>query len=75
MEQQPSRNEDKQTKVIIYNSNMDEIRLVADDFMNAGEHLIEWDKKDKLGNLVPNGFYYHKTVNGNYISKPKLIII
>ena len=30
-----SKNEKKQTKVIIFNSNMDEIRMVADEFMNA----------------------------------------
>ncbi|MEA2095612.1 MAG: FlgD immunoglobulin-like domain containing protein [Candidatus Cloacimonadota bacterium] len=70
-----SKDENKQTKVIICNSNMDEIRLVADEFMNAGEHLIEWDKKDESGDLVPDGFYYLKIVNGNYNSKPRLIII
>ena len=70
-----SKNEKKQTKVIIFNSNMDEIRLVADEFMNAGEHLIEWDKRDESGDLVPDGFYYFKIVNGDYNSKPRLIII
>ena len=70
-----SKNEQKQTKVIILNSNMDEIRLVAEEFMNAGEHLIEWDKKDESGDLVPKGFYYAKTVNGNYKSKPRLIVV
>ncbi|MCK4653810.1 MAG: hypothetical protein KAU01_05145 [Candidatus Cloacimonetes bacterium] len=70
-----SKNENKLTKVIIYNSNMDEIRLVVDEFMKAGEHLIKWDKRDESGNLVPNGFYYLKIINGNYNSKPRLIII
>ncbi|MCD4817776.1 MAG: hypothetical protein K8S23_03690 [Candidatus Cloacimonetes bacterium] len=70
-----SKNENTQTKVIIYNSNMNEIRLVSNKFMNAGEHLIEWDKKDESGDLVPDGFYYSKIINGNYISEPRLIII
>ena len=70
-----SKNENKQTRVIIYNSDMNKIRLVANEFMNAGEHLIEWDKRDESGNLVPDGFYYSKIINGNYISQPRLIII
>ena len=70
-----SKNENKQTKVIIYNSNMDEIRLIVDEFMKAGEYLIEWDKRDEAGEFVPSGFYYFKTINGNYNSNPRLIII
>ena len=70
-----SKNENKQTKVIIYNSNMDEIRLIVDEFMKAGEYLIEWDKRDEASEFVPSGFYYFKTINGNYNSIPRLIII
>jgi len=70
-----SKNENIQTKVIIYNSNMDEIRLIADEFMKAGEYLIEWDKRDESGEFVPSGFYYFKIINGNYNSDPRLIII
>lgn len=68
-------NEKKQTKVVILNSDMVEIRLVTDEFLKAGEHLIMWDKRDESDNLVPNGFYYFKIINGKYISKPRLIII
>ena len=70
-----SKYENKPTKIVICNSNMEEIRLVTDEFMNAGEHLIEWDKRDESDELVPNGFYYIKVINGNYISKPRLIIV
>ena len=67
--------EKKQTKVVILNSDMVEIRLVTDEFLRAGEHLIMWDKRDDSDNLVPNGFYYFKTINGKHISKPRLIIV
>ncbi|MBN2357784.1 T9SS type A sorting domain-containing protein, partial [candidate division KSB1 bacterium] len=51
-------------RVIIYNLLGQEIRRLVDGEMPTGRHLLRWDGKDTMGQLVPAGIYFCQfTVN------------
>ncbi len=57
--------ESGETKVIIFNLLGQEVRRLVDQTLPAGRHLLHWDGKDQMGQLVPAGIYFYQlSVNG-----------
>jgi hypothetical protein len=49
----------------IYNLHGQEVRTLINGQMNTGFHAVNWDGKDKRGQIVPSGVYLYKLrVNG-----------
>ncbi len=63
-----------ETKLVVYNSLGQQVRLLVDGVKSAGSHRIFFDGKDDAGNELATGTYLYKLTNGNYTANRKLTI-
>ncbi|MDZ7371881.1 MAG: T9SS type A sorting domain-containing protein, partial [candidate division KSB1 bacterium] len=65
-----SLNKSGQVALQIYNANGRIVRTLIDKNQDAGDHIIQWDGRDDLGNSVASGIYlYLLKVEGKIIAK------
>jgi len=51
------------------------IRTLADDDINAGKIVIDWDGNDHQGRAVSSGIYFYRLQSDHYISIRKMVLI
>jgi len=51
--------------ICIYNFNGKKIKTLVDMKFSVGKHQIVWDGTDDFGNLVSNGIYFYRMVQGD----------
>lgn len=59
----------------IYNVLGQEIRQLVDNIKPAGKHKIEWDGRDRFGNLVSSGIYLYRIHAGQSVRTKKMMMI
>lgn len=67
--------ENIKTKLVIYNSLGQSIRVLVDDYQKAGIHGIEWDSRDNNGKKVSSGVYFYQLTAGSFIQTKKMILV
>lgn len=63
-----------ETKLVVYNSLGQQVRLLVDGVKSAGSHRIYFDGKDDAGNELATGTYLYKLTNGSFTANRKLTI-
>jgi hypothetical protein len=63
-----------ETKLVVYNSIGQQVRVLIDGLQSAGSHRIFFDGKDDAGNELPTGTYLYKLSNGSFNANRKLTI-
>jgi len=63
------------TSLIIYNILGQEVVKLIDKEMNKGSHLLQWDGKNNLGELVGTGLYYYKLETKDYVNTKKMLFL
>lgn len=49
--------------------------LVDNEKRAAGKHTVQWDGRDKTGNLVPSGVYIYKIESGDFSQARKMLLM
>ncbi|KAA3620425.1 MAG: T9SS C-terminal target domain-containing protein [Calditrichaeota bacterium] len=63
------------TKLGIYNIIGQRIRLLKNTFESAGQHFVNWDGRDDLGNRVSAGVYFYSLKSGSEERMMKMILL
>ena len=61
--------------LVIYNILGQEVVRLLDKEMNKGSHLLQWDGKNSLGELVGTGLYYYKLETKDYVKTKKMLFL
>ncbi len=59
----------------IYNLLGQEVRTLVSASMPAGYHDVNWDGKDRSGNLVPSGVYIYRIRTKEFSTANKMILV
>ena len=59
----------------IYNILGEEIKLLLDESLPAGEHSVQWNGKDDKGNILPGGVYFIQLKAGEYRHTIKAVLL
>jgi hypothetical protein len=51
------------------------LRTLADDVMDAGRHVVEWNGRDGGGNVVGSGVYFYRLTAGGRTQSKKMVIL
>jgi len=62
-------------RLIIYNVQGQFIKVLLDDFKNAGSHQVVWDGTDQHGQQVSSGLFFYQLKSGDKIVTQKMIHI
>ncbi|MCD4791915.1 MAG: T9SS type A sorting domain-containing protein [Bacteroidales bacterium] len=63
-------------KIKIYNQLGQEVCILSDKQMNAGEHIVIWNGKNNTGKQISSGMYfYHINIDGNFCETRKVLMI
>lgn len=66
---------DSQVKIIIYDLMGREVNTVVNDYMAIGNHIIQWNGRDDLGQLVSGGIYFYKLQAGDFTQTKKMLLM
>ena len=61
--------------ITVYDILGNEIRLLLEENLHAGEYTIQWDGKDNEGNLLPGGVYFIQMTAGEYQHTIKSVLL
>ncbi|MEI6088834.1 MAG: aryl-sulfate sulfotransferase [bacterium] len=64
-----------QIKVLIYDTEGNVIKKLADGYYTIGSYELNWDGTDNLGNLVQSGTYFYSIQTSDQKETKKMIII
>lgn len=70
-----SLTENQHVKISIYNTLGQQVKVLVDNYRNAGMHQISWDGKDLNNNLVPSGFYIIQMKCGEKLFSRKALLL
>jgi flagellar hook assembly protein FlgD len=62
-------------EISIYNIKGQLVKVLVNDFKNAGEYSAIWDGRDSIGNQVSSGIYFYKLKTGNFEKTKKMILM
>jgi flagellar hook assembly protein FlgD len=51
------------------------VRIVAEGQYAAGDHAVEWDKKDGAGTQVKSGVYIYRLTAGTFQAQRKMTLL
>lgn len=61
--------------MVVYNLLGQQVNILANDHMNAGRHMLEWNGLDAHGNSVASGVYFYELRAGDFVSKKKMLLL
>lgn len=67
--------EDTNVKISIYDMTGRLIRRLVNQPMTIGKKVINWDGRDKDGNLVSGGIYFYNLQSGGYSQTKKMVLM
>ena len=62
-------------EVILFNVRGEVVRTIQSTIMGAGQHRIEWDGKDEIGDSVSSGVFFVRVTIGEYSMIRKVICL
>jgi spore coat protein A len=61
-------------EITIYNIAGQEVRTLVSRSFGAGEHFVDWDGKDAVGNPVSSGVYFYRFTSGPTVEIKKMVL-
>ncbi|MBD3291269.1 T9SS type A sorting domain-containing protein [candidate division KSB1 bacterium] len=68
-------NKDIHVKLSVYNILGQKIKTLVDKQQSAGQHMVQWDGKNDIGNQVSTGVYMYKLEAGDYTKTLKMLLL
>ena len=65
----------EQVKISVYNVLGQQIRVLLNETLSAGEYQLKWDGKDDLGNNVASGIFLLQMTAGDYSKNLRMLLI
>lgn len=65
----------QQANLAIYDANGKLVRTLVDGATGIGEHNIEWDGTDNVGNKVGSGVYFYRLTAGKFQQSRKMVLL
>ncbi|UCG93988.1 MAG: T9SS type A sorting domain-containing protein, partial [Candidatus Aerophobus sp.] len=65
---------DCQVKLSIYNILGQKVKVLVDEYQNAGYRSVTWDGKDDQGQEVSTGVYFYRVQAGNFMQSKKMVL-
>jgi hypothetical protein len=64
-------------RVDIYNMRGQKVKTILNKELEAGEHQVQWNGKDRQGNVAPSGIYFYRVdaEGGRYTSTRKMLLL
>jgi len=62
-------------RVSVFNVLGQEVRVLADEHQEAGEHEVVWDGKDAYGSQVASGVYFYRAKLNDYSETRKMVLL
>jgi hypothetical protein len=62
-------------RVSVFNVLGQEVRILADEHQEAGEHVVVWDGKDSFGSQVASGVYFYRAKLNDYSETRKMVLL
>ncbi len=62
-------------RLAVYNVLGQEVRVLADEMMPAGEHYIEWDGTDDSGMKLSSGVYFYRLQTDERVQTKKMLMV
>ncbi|PWB68989.1 hypothetical protein C3F09_10740 [candidate division GN15 bacterium] len=59
----------------VYNLLGEQVRVLADETLSAGEHRVTWDGRDARGNQVASGVYLYRLTAGTSSQSKKMLLL
>jgi len=59
----------------IYNVLGQRVRVLVDGEQEAGYHMVRWDGKDDMGEMVANGVYLYRIEAGEFVNSKKMLLL
>jgi len=59
----------------VYNISGQKIKQLADREFAAGNHALNWDGSDELGEPVASGIYFYRLAAGDYVESKKMVLL
>jgi len=66
---------DSHVKLIIYDLLGHEVSTIVDENKVIGNHIIQWNGKDNLGQVVSGGIYFYKLQAGEFTRTRKMVLL
>lgn len=63
------------TRLEIYNIRGERVLVLINQFMDSGEHYINWDGQNSEGRSVSSGIYFYRLVAGDFVQTRKMVMI
>ncbi len=62
-------------RLTVFNSLGQQIRTLADKYLSAGTHTVDWDGLDSDGSRAASGIYYYRIVTDDYSQSKEMILV
>lgn len=59
----------------VFNLLGQEVRVLTDETLSAGEHRVTWDGSDRQGNQVASGAYFYRLTAGSSTQTKKMVLV
>lgn len=63
-----------QVRLVIFNVKGQQVRVLFDEFLPAGNHRVTWDGTDEGGRELPSGIYVYQMTVGEFRAARKLLL-
>jgi M6 family metalloprotease-like protein len=64
-----------ETELVVYNLLGQKVSTLVNGHLEAGEHSVIWDGKDKSGNPVASGVYFYTILSDNNFASKKMTLV
>ncbi len=62
-------------RLTVFNMLGQQVRTLADEYLTAGPHAVNWDGADAGGNRVASGIYYYRLETDDYSQTKEMILV
>jgi hypothetical protein len=59
----------------IYNVLGQRVKVLVDEYQNAGNKTVSWDSKDDQGQEVTSGIYFYRIKAGDFVQSKKMVLL
>ncbi len=64
-----------EVKLEVFNLNGQLVRVLVDDYRDAGYHAVVWDARDAKGIPVGSGLYYYRILASDFTLTKKMVLL
>jgi len=64
-----------QVTLIVYNLIGQKVRVLVDEYQNAGNKSVKWDGTDDQGREVTSGVYFYRIQAGDFVQSKKMVLM